>query len=326
MKKLLYILLSGVMLIGLLACENNEPRRHSGSGSSSSSGEFLITVTSADETMGTVTGSGRYDTNEVAILKAIAKNGYLFAEWNDGNTENPREIVVTSDTTFIATFREEGQVFNGHEAVDLGLPSGTLWATCNIGANSPEEYGAYFAWGEIAEKSSYNWNSYKWCSYNASLESVYFTKYYFATQANDTGGNVDNLTTLQPSDDAATQIWGTGWRMPTYTEFMELLRECDFEWVYDGLRFSSKVNSNYIILPIAQTGCRLSYQASSHRISEGYGGPTGSYWSSTLDSSEPQWAYYLYITPNPYIDEADCQKVSAAYRCNGLPIRPVYSK
>ncbi len=108
---------------------------------------------------------------------------------------------------------------NGHTYVDLGLPSGLKWATCNIGANKPWEYGNYYAWGEIEPKEVYNWSTYKW-----GVENM--TKY----------NSKDGLTTLLPEDDAATANWGNEWRMPTSKEQRELQENSYMVWTngYNG--------------------------------------------------------------------------------------------
>ena len=107
---------------------------------------------------------------------------------------------------------------NGHDYVDLGLPSGTKWATCNVGATAPEEYGDYFAWGETEPKTTYNWDTYKWC--NGSEDT--FTKY----NTKSSYGTVDNKTQLELADDAARANWGGQWRMPTDAEWTELCKNC----------------------------------------------------------------------------------------------------
>ena len=98
-----------------------------------------------------------------------------------------------------------------HEYVDLGLPSGTQWATMNIGANAPEEYGDYFAWGETEPKDYYDWGTYKWCMGNYNT----MTKYCTISGYGYNGFN-DGKTELDPEDDAATAAWGAGWRMPSF--------------------------------------------------------------------------------------------------------------
>lgn len=147
-----------------------------------------------------------------------------------------------------------------HEYVDLGLPSGTKWATCNVGASSPEEYGDYFAWGETKPKSTYNDDTYFDSDYN---------KY----------NNNGDLTELLPEDDAATANWGSGWQMPSFDQIKELCNSSytTTEWttlndVY-GSKITSKSNGNSIFLPAA--GYRWD--------DELYGaGSYGDYWSSSL--------------------------------------------
>ena len=103
-----------------------------------------------------------------------------------------------------------GGTYNGHEYVDLGLPSGTLWATCNVGAETPEGYGDYFAWGETELKTTYNLSTYKYT--NGSYDQL--TK-YCSNSSYGYNGFTDTLTVLLPEDDAATANWGDGWCMPT---------------------------------------------------------------------------------------------------------------
>ena len=169
---------------------------------------------------GDVDQNGRVDIADVSCLI-----GYLLSgDWND-------EVIPPDEE---------------HEWVDLGLPSGTLWATCNIGANSPEEYGDYFAWGEITPKGSYGWTNYKWC--NGAKNKI--TKYC----TNRTYGTVDNLRELELEDDAAYMNWGPSWRMPTYTQLMELKNNCSSTWTtMNGIkgRLFTGPNGNKIFFPAA---------------------------------------------------------------------------
>ena len=104
-----------------------------------------------------------------------------------------------------------------HEWVDLGLPSGTLWATCNVGADRPGDFGDYFAWGETTPKQSYSWENYKWCYGYSSTLIKYCTNSSFGYN-----GFVDNKNELDPEDDAAYANWGPSWRMPTYDQTARL--------------------------------------------------------------------------------------------------------
>ena len=136
---------------------------------------------------------------------------------------------------------------NGHEYVDLGLPSGTLWATCNVGATKPEEYGDYFAWGEVKPKDEYSWKNYKWCCGSYRKLTKYCTNAKY--------GIVDNKNILELEDDAARKRWGGGWYMPTYAEQHELCENCIWEWVTQngvkGYKVTSKTNGNSIFMPAA---------------------------------------------------------------------------
>jgi uncharacterized protein (TIGR02145 family) len=191
-----------------------------------------------------------------------------------------------------------------HAYVDLGLPSGLLWATCNVGANAPEDYGEYFAWGETTTKSNFNWSTYQYC--NGSDNT--FTKY--CTDANyGYNGFTDNLTTLLPEDDAATANWGSDWRMPTKAEWRELFNNTTVTLTtqngVNGHLFTAR-NGNSIFLPA--TGCRF-YSALF------YAGSCGYYWSSSL-YTETDYAWYFYY-------DSDNYGVYVETRNYGLTIRPV---
>ncbi len=163
---------------------------------------------------------------------------------------------------------------NNHEWVDLGLPSGTLWATCNVGANSPEEYGDYFAWGETKSKNTYDWSTY----FDTDDGGKTFKKYY------KNGG----LTELQPADDAATANWGSGWKMPSLAQIKELCNSSytTSEWTQmngvNGRKVTSKSNGNSIFLPAAglRSGGELNNAVSY-------------YWSSSLGPNYDDNACYL---------------------------------
>ncbi len=182
---------------------------------------YTITVTANDDSMGSVTGGGTYDANtQVTLIATPVSDAYKFVKWSDENTDNPRLVSVKQDETYIAHFAPIET--NGYEYVDLGLPSGLLWATCNVGATKPEEYGDYFAWGETEPKEDYSEVTYRWC--NGS--STQLTKYCYDRLY----GFVDNKRTLEPIDDAATANWGGVWRMPTQAEQVELGTECTWIW------------------------------------------------------------------------------------------------
>ena len=189
--------------------------------------------------------------------------------------------------------------------VDLGLPSGTLWATHNIGANAPEECGDYFAWAEIQPKELYNWSTYKYGDQENRL-----TKYCYNPN-NGLDGYVDDLTVILPEDDAATINWGEEWCIPTSSQLGELLSYTTFSWTsingsYGGL-FTAP-NGNSVFLPAGGA-----YIASNHF----YAGQVGVYFSSNIHPDTPSMpSYFAFHVGNnsfPYC------------RANGAPIRPVRS-
>lgn len=198
-------------------------------------------------------------------------------------------------------------IYNGHTYVDLGLPSGTLWAACNVGADSPEDYGSYFAWGETQPKTVYSWDTYKWCNGG----SHQLTKY---CNDSDCGYNgfTDNLTMLQLEDDAATANWGSGWCMPTKEQWAELQDNTTSTWTtqngVNGMRFAAN-NGQSIFLPAA--GCW---------VSDLYGvGGDGYYWSSSLLN------YHAFDSWDFIFFSNDCD-LSSHYRSGGFSVRPVREK
>ena len=183
--------------------------------------------------------------------------------------------------------------------VDLGLS--VLWAICNVGATTPEQYGDYFAWGETEPKEVYDWSTYKWC--NGSYSTL--TKYN-----NSTNGTMDNKTTLDLSDDAARANLGGRWRMPTKAEQDELREQCTWTWTtqngVNGYTITGP-NGNSIFLPAAgyRDGSSL-YEA----------GSRGYYWSNSLYTGGPNFAYDLYF----YSDNMGWGSYG---RCVGFSVRPV---
>ena len=205
---------------------------------------------------------------------------------------------------------EEGElthgITDGHEWVDLGLPSGTLWATCNVGANSPEEYGSYFAWGETMQKSNYYWSTYKYCRGTEDTMTKYCTSSQYGTY-----GTIDEISELQPMDDAATVNWSSNWQMPSRTQQMELYKECNWTWTtrngVNGCLFESKINNMSIFLP-AGGYC--------YDLATSYIGSRGYYWSRELRKTIPNQAYCL-------VSNSDGIGSGFDVRCYGRSVRPV---
>ena len=185
----------------------------------------------------------------------IRKDGYI-AHKESVNVEKNKDAPMLQGTL------EKGNAkINGHEYVDLGLS--VKWATCNVGASKPSEYGDYYAWGETYTKSSYDSNNSE--TYEKNIDDIKGT-----------------------SRDVAHAEWGGTWRMPTKDEIGELIDNCDYEWTtlngVEGGRFTSKKNGNSIFLPAAGDRSGTSLRDA---------GSYGDYWRSTPDESSTQCACYL---------------------------------
>lgn len=182
---------------------------------------------------------------------------------------------------------KKANVHEGHEWVDLGLPSGLKWATCNVGASCPEEYGNYYAWGETSTKSDYDWDN---C---ISMDQSW----------SDIGGDSNR--------DAARANWGGSWRLPTKAEFQELIDNCDWTWTtrngHIGYKVTSKKNNQSIFLPAA--GCRDGDTLRND-------GERGYYWSST-----PYEGYYGYVCYLHF--QEGYRSVNEIPSYGGLSVRPV---
>jgi hypothetical protein len=215
------------------------------------------------------------------------------------------------DDSSDSELRHTSKKVDGHTFVDLGLPSGRLWATCNVGASSPAEYGDYFAWGETSAKSEYNWLTYKWCN-GASYDDM--TK-YCTVAGFGYNGFTDNNSLLDAADDAATANWGGLCHTPTQTEFYELRDYCIWQWVssYKGENVSgyyviSKQNGNYIFLPAA--GYRLAGNVYNQ-------GTYGCYWTANLRKGYSNYACDLFF------HSGDADVSYYGYREYGFTVRPV---
>ena len=226
--------------------------------------------------------------------------------------------------------KDEPNIPDNHDYVDLGLPSGTLWATCNVGANSPEEYGDYFAWGETATKDVYDWRNYKWAHWEYDTISDHFYRvleetYYKYYQENWTpdGRTVkgDGKMELEHEDDAATVNWGAGWRTPTLEQMVELVDKCNWQWTeLNGVKgcLVTGPNGKSIFLPCS--GC--------WNIELINDGKFAYYWSRSLysrnklkiEDADQGNAYIMFF--NMWNDH----HVWYNSRTAGFPVRPVVEK
>ncbi|MGM9689161.1 MAG: hypothetical protein ACI3YD_08930 [Alloprevotella sp.] len=189
-------------------------------------------------------------------------------------------------------------------AVDLGLPSGLKWASCNIGAPTPDLPGTLYAWGETVTKPFYDFTNYKHCEGTPKSFTKYCTHAEF--------GTVDGKTSLDPEDDAARQLWGQGWRMPTVEEVEELLNVCTWSLELIGEQKGCRVtgpNGNSIYLPMGGTMWQSSME---------YVNMRGFYWTSTLDDAGDVYGEGLFINPMSW------SLGTGFTRASGRNIRPVH--
>lgn len=205
---------------------------------------------------------------------------------------------------------KSGQIDN-HSYIDLGLKSGLKWATCNIGAEKPTEYGDYFSWGEINDKDLYDWTTYKWGTAHIYSREYNITKYCLEKEF----GVVDEKHKLELEDDVATLKWKGNWRMPTYFEMEELVNGCRWKWTDNynesrvaGIIGESKNNDGVIFFP-ATGRCRPTPELR---------GSAGFYWSSSICMKRNQCAFYLSVTPTHIID-----LTFGVARVSGLCVRAV---
>lgn len=221
---------------------------------------------------GDVNGDGNVNITDVVILVNRILSNDSYQTSSDANSDGKVDI---TDVVLVVNY-----IFNGNHTscpdsnhphmIDLGLPSGTKWACCNVGAHSPEQYGGYYAWGEVNEKSVYNWETYQY------------------------GSSRDNCVSLG-SDIAGTQYdvahvqWGGSWVMPSFDQIEELLNHCSSEWTTEngiyGRRFTGS-NGGSIFLPAA--GFRSNGDLY-------FAGWDCGYWSSTQSPDYSYHAYYLYF-------------------------------
>ena len=222
------------------------------------------------------------------VIKAYAKNvaGIGYSDLFSFETlHNAGTIPFDNGNDTIQSGDDSG-VCNGHAYVDLGLPSGILWATCNVGAISPDGYGNYYAWGETSTKEVYSRETYTY---------------------------LDNPYILPSSADAATINWGTGWRMPTKEEMNELVTNCTHVWTTrNGVRGSLFTGPNGKSIFLPAVGYRHNSELGGFLI-------YGYYWSSSLDPDGTNFALALNFSTSG-------NNMYSYYRFYGQSVRPVCSQ
>lgn len=235
-------------------------------------------------------------------VSALADDVWNYKVWDDCSKNGYRAGYVSEPPADV-------------QAVDLGLPSGLKWASCNVGATTPEEFGAHYAWGEVLPKQDYRWATYKYAygAYNKLFKYCDDAQY-------SNSGYIDRRTTLELGDDVAHVNWGGNWRMPTVAEWKELIENCTWTWTtqkgINGYQVASKTNSNSIFLPAA--GFRD--DAGLRNV-----GRYGVYWSSSLFHDDnpykvagPNYAFFAYF------DSDHNHTGTGGYeRCCGYSVRAV---
>ncbi|MCM8872892.1 MAG: hypothetical protein NDJ65_06405 [Paludibacteraceae bacterium] len=250
-----------------------------------------------------------------------------FASCSDDDKENPSSENgengsnnANGNVSAVSVFKSGTE--NGHDYVDLGLTSGTRWATANVGASKPQDYGNYYAWGETTTKDVYNWSTYKYGSGYDELTKYCNDSYY------GKDGFTDSKTTLDLSDDAAYVNWGGKWRMPTRAQQDELRNECCWVWTDSYNNSNVKGYIVYKAKASSDKGVKI-YEdetpSSSYKLSDAhiflpaagyrydgdliYVGSDCDYWSSSLATDYPvdAWdVYFLSDEVNYRYDERCC--------------------
>lgn len=248
---------------------------------------------SDDESIATVTQSGVVKGIKAGtvIVRATAKYSYIGA-------------------TCKVTIKEP----EGVQAVDLGLPSGLKWASCNVNANKPEANGSYYSWAETSPKSDFSYNKYKYLMFDLYNEGSTYSKYRVKEEPYGTGTlSPDGKKTLETADDAARAVMGGSWRMPTQSEMTELVNNCTWTWTtvnnVKGYKVTSKKsgNTNSIFLPA------IGYKSGTSLKENG---STCAYWTSSLGTKNST-PYSLKGTSSSKAVEMN------KYRYYGLPVRAV---
>lgn len=240
--------------------------------------------------MGDMNGDGAVTAADVAILASTAL----------GTT--PQRTLIVSGETLPDT------PSTAHEWVDLGLPSGTLWATVNLGAMAPEDFGTYVAWGETAPSDVYSWAAYSLCNGEQDELVKYCT---------DNGyGAIDDLTTLVAADDAATAMWGSAWCIPTKEQFEEVIDKRYTKTSVTthngvkGILIKALEGEAQIFLPAA------GYKSGSLLVNDN---PLATYWTSSLVDDKPYRAWCAELPA--YVGST--LKTAGVNRSTGRPVRAV---
>lgn len=221
-------------------------------------------------------------------MVAIAYETYKCDEDEKEIDEDEFEFEIHGKSEDSDDSAHHGIDYNGHEYVDLGLPSGTLWSRCNVGSEKESDYGGYYQWGGTEDFTNTEKNC-NWPTYPHGTNYDALAKYN--TKANS--GKIDNKTELELSDDVAHQVMGGDWHMPSKEQLQEFVNNTTSEWTtvdgVKGRKFTSKFNGQSIFIPAVgwRGGCAL-----------GNVGDNCNLWSSSLCQTDPSYAYSLDFNSN----------------------------
>ena len=266
-------------------------------------GKFSVTLVAPDGETFKV-GSFYY----LVLVPQALRKGYTIELWTDELVETvSSEASVTvrrSAWGVLKNLGDDDTPMAIPEAIDMGLPSGLKWASFNLGASEPEEYGDYYAWGETEPKDVYSWETYQWCMGSNETLTKYNTNPEYGYN-----GFTDGKTILDPEDDAAYVNLGGSWRMPTDVEWRELRENCTWTWTtqngVDGMLVTA-TNGNSLFIPAA------GYRYSSYLLLTGF---RGNGWSSSLYTDYNAWET---------IFDSGGATWFGGTRCHGFSVRPVF--
>ncbi len=245
------------------------------------------------------------DVKQGSELPMEYKSGGISAEGGKTYDINFNNVTLPNGSNIVPSYDDYTKTEKTitYEYVDLGLPSGLKWATCNVGASSETESGVFFQWGDISGISGslvgkYSDENYSWATAPFNNGSDSCDEEYFNAHKSEWLDDNDNL---KSEYDAATQIMGDGWRMPTKADFQELLDNTDDEWAQvngvNGWKFTSRVDENkYIFIPFSGERLDSSFY---------FQGTFGNVWSSSLNASAPNCAWNLYLDSVGFVVDSD---------------------
>ena len=245
----------------------------------------------------------------IIMLFLTVKNSRDYTDNDPIILEDDNSFNTNTSGSRVKTMEEHANspAVPAQDYVDLGLS--VNWATCNVGANKPQDYGNYYAWGETSTKSDYSPETYS-MRIGGGFTKMTINKYNTSTSY----GNVDNKTKLELSDDAARQAWKGKWRIPSQKEWEELIESCSWNWTNGGYTGISKINGKSIFFPAAGYGGDGKVGNNSYH-------PSGIYWSSSLDSKYPDHAIKMTFEQGVMLPG-----IMSGSRYYGYSVRPVCDK